>query len=215
MNHISEFLLRKFLNNFLSNKDLIKISINVKSLRLIRHKIKASFLLKGSTLKLCKLFPLTYSLKIIDLNNNKHLYYLSKSLISLDISNCDKIIDENLKHFLELNTLTSLNINNCKNLSNGSLKYISKSLSLKILNISGNNITDVGLQYFYENFLKINSFYISNCKKITDFGIKYLKNLKSLTILDISQCHFSDVGFFNICQIKNFKKTCYFLQFVF
>lgn len=144
----------------------------------------------------------------IDENGNKHitndqtLEAISKllGLRDLNLSYCQLITENGVKHLESLKIIDSLTLLNC-NLTDGSLATIAQ-LPLSELDLSfNNNITDAGIVHFAQNeTLQI----INLCgnRQITNNALISLKNCPLIT-LNLHACGFiDDEGLASIAQME-------------
>lgn len=199
MKYLSDFLLRTFLTDWVSSSQLIMISINVKLLRSIRSKIKCKLIINSNLFysKIIEIFPLTYSLKILSINNDKKLYF-SQLLTTVDFSCCNdynfiNFPDIIIKYLSNATNLTVLNFAYCSGITDNGVKYIVENFKLlKILNLYYcTNITSNAFKNICTN--ELTTLNLGNCIEIKDCIIEYISGL-SLLNLDISYCKITDIG---------------------
>ena len=128
-----------------------------------------------------KKFDKLKSIDILDLRNielkDHHLKQLD-SVEALDITNCDQITDEGIKHFKKLKELKmSQSYHSKSKISDQGLKCLTSLIHLKLENYD--NITD---ECFKD--MKLERLIIRNCDGIK--SSKYLQSLKTLEISNIS-----------------------------
>lgn len=207
MEKVSKNILCTFILEWLNQTNLIKFSINIKSLRKIKNEIKINLTLHPAELFILKIFPSTYSLKLIKMNNYTNLYSLQLlNLITLNLSGCFKITDNGIKYLAaqkSLKILTTLNLYYCYEITDEGIKYISNSFKLlTTLNIgSCFKITNKGISYL-SKLNKLTILNLSSLHEISDVAFKYLK-LKSLISLNISSCKITDDGLKYFLQLQS------------
>lgn len=216
--HISEDLLLTLLTDFISEKNLIKVSINIKCMRLIRHKIKATFtvniIFKNNVLYISKLFPLTSSLNITDImfkdevNRNFDTFKdfrLLKNLTKLHIFNSFQFDDELIEYLfrnLHSNFLKTIKISTVNDITDNVIKFFADIKSLTEIDITDSVITDVGLKYLSELPI-LSKIYLYGSYDITNIGLSYLSNCKFLTIFRIYGCDkITDEGIEHFLNLK-------------
>jgi hypothetical protein len=136
-------------------------------------------------------------------NKLNHLISLT-NVQSLDVSNT-ALTNVGLKYISTLKGLSTLNITNCNSIINNNIQYILELINLKNLLMSLCYwLSNEGMQYisFLTNLENLN---ISSCNKVTNVGIKLLSNLKNLQKLNIIGCNKNTIhkSITHLCNIPN------------
>ncbi len=135
------------------------------------------------------LAPEVVAVKAIDIGDAE-LDSLSAqpTLVALDMSGCDAIIDQGLTGLARLRSLKELITSACERITDDGLKQISELNSLELLDISlCHLVSDTGLSYL-TNLSLLSQLNLNWCYNITDDGLKELAKISSLETLYLWSC---------------------------
>jgi Leucine-rich repeat (LRR) protein len=127
---------------------------------------------------------------------------LMRSLVRLDLSNCDQITDHGWQELPHLKTLRFLHVAGCTNITDQAF-VAWQHFALHLLDLSGcYGITDQSLRIMC--LPAINELKLADCDQITDAGISVLSTWSTLKKLDVSFCdRLTNVGLQAISHIKD------------
>ena len=122
----------------------------------------------------------------VDLEELGHI----SALASLNLSRTN-ITDEGLKHLKHMTNITSLDLSDCCDISDEGLKHLKHMTNITSLSLESRNlslmITDEGLKEL-KNFSFLASLSLERNERITDEGMKELKEMPCLTSLNLRKC---------------------------
>ena len=183
------------------------------------------------------------SIRVLDATgtdiSSEHLAKLASSrLLALDLEVCDAVNTDACRALARIKTLRALNLKKTAfekdRISDSGLKELTQLVNLELLNLTGNAITNDGMQLFVEfkrlrglslNLLGINDKGISFLQdvdgllhlellysegfagpKLTDVGIKSLAKLKQLETLNIVGAKVTDAAIPSLSQLTRLKQ---------
>jgi hypothetical protein len=127
---------------------------------------------------------------------------LVRSLVRLDLSNCNQITDQGWQVLPHLKSLRFLHVAGCTNITDQAF-VAWQHFALHLLDLSGcYGITDQSLRIMCLH--AINELKLADCDQITDAGMSVLSTWSTLRKLDVSFCdRLTNVGLQAISHIKD------------
>lgn len=160
------------------------------------HKITLSqipWLSNETVLRLSKIIP---SLKALDLRGSRNITHefipslsAMSQLTSLVLIHCPRIHDKAVMALFQLGIPFQCLRLSYVSITDDAVGMLTQMPSLEILDISGNDISDRGLQQVTRN-VNIRELYLSDCNDITDKGIQSLRSFVNLTGLSVDGCQY-------------------------
>lgn len=116
---------------------------------------------------------------------------LCKSLVYLNLAECDRISDDGVIKLMEMRSLEVLNLAECgPKVTDIGGKAIAAIVSLKRLHLSWLvNVSDVTLFALAQNSKSLVTFHLTGCELVTGDGIRAFASHKSLRELDLACIH--------------------------